>query len=118
MKKPPTRDVATSDLAWWINIGHFPGSIRGGPTCSAALTLKGLTYSPTGALLAASTTSLPETPQRGRSQLGLPLRLGARLDARTVGPLYTLGLDREADDCSRSSPACPAPTTASAIRCR
>ena len=33
----------------------------------------------------------------GRAELGLPLRVGARFDVRAVG-LYTLGLEREADD--------------------
>ena len=51
--------------AWrqWINIGDFPDHPWRSYLQRSALTLKGLTYSPTGALLAASTTSLPETPQ-------------------------------------------------------
>lgn len=55
--------------AWrqWINIGQFPDHPWRAYLQRSALTLKGLTYSPTGALLAASTTSLPETPHGERN---------------------------------------------------
>ena len=45
----------------WINKGEFPEHPWQSYLQRSALTLKGLTYSPTGALLAAPTTSLPET---------------------------------------------------------
>lgn len=51
----------TSDF-WrgWLNIGDFPDHPWRTHLQRSALVLKGLTYAPTGALLAASTTSLPE----------------------------------------------------------
>ena len=45
----------------WINRGEFPEHPWQAYLQRSALTLKGLTYSPTGALLAAATSSLPES---------------------------------------------------------
>jgi GH15 family glucan-1,4-alpha-glucosidase len=84
--------------AWrqWINIGDFPDHPWRAYLQRSALTLKGLTYSPTGALLAASTTSLPETPQGERNW---DYRYAWVRDSTfALWGLYTLGLDREADD--------------------
>ncbi|HWL96603.1 MAG TPA: glycoside hydrolase family 15 protein [Nocardioidaceae bacterium] len=44
----------------WLSRGRFPDHPWGEYLRRSALCLKGLTYAPTGALLAASTTSLPE----------------------------------------------------------
>ncbi|HEU0189728.1 MAG TPA: glycoside hydrolase family 15 protein [Mycobacterium sp.] len=80
----------------WINIGDFPDHPWRTYLQRSALTLKGLTYSPTGALLAASTTSLPETPQGERNW---DYRYAWVRDSTfALWGLYTLGLDREADD--------------------
>lgn len=80
----------------WINIGTFPDHPWRTHLQRSALTLKGLTYSPTGALLAAATTSLPETPQGERNW---DYRYAWVRDSTfALWGLYTLGLDREADD--------------------
>ena len=55
--------VRTADY-WheWLSHGDFPDHPWRQYLQRSALTLKGLTYAPTGAMLAASTTSLPEDP--------------------------------------------------------
>ncbi len=51
----------------WLDRGDFPDHPWRTFLQRSALTLKGLTYAPSGALLAAATTSLPETPQGERN---------------------------------------------------
>ncbi len=100
---PQTFDEASDKMwktseAWrqWINVGDFPDHPWRSYLQRSALTLKGLTYSPTGALLAASTTSLPETPHGERNW---DYRYSWIRDSTfALWGLYTLGLDREADD--------------------
>jgi alpha,alpha-trehalase len=80
----------------WINIGEFPDHPWRRQLQRSALTLKGLTYAPTGALLAAATTSLPETPGGERNW---DYRYAWVRDSTfALWGLYTLGLDREAND--------------------
>ncbi len=80
----------------WINRGEFPEHPWQSYLQRSALTLKGLTYGPTGALLAAPTTSLPETPGGERNW---DYRYTWIRDATfMLWGLYTLGFAREAND--------------------
>jgi GH15 family glucan-1,4-alpha-glucosidase len=80
----------------WLNHGDFPDHPWAPMLQRSALTLKGLTYSPTGALLAAATTSLPETPHGERNW---DYRYSWIRDSTfMLWALYTLGFDHEADD--------------------
>ena len=80
----------------WSTAGVFPDHPWRVYLQRSALTLKGLTYAPTGALLAAATTSLPETPGGERNW---DYRYAWVRDSTfALWGLYTLGLDREAND--------------------
>ena len=46
----------------WLERARIPDHRWRGPIQRSALAIKGLTYMPTGAIVAAQTTSLPETP--------------------------------------------------------
>lgn len=99
---PPDADDAwqqvheTADF-WraWLNMGEFPDHPWRSYLQRAALTLKGLTYAPTGALIAAPTTSLPESPGGERNW---DYRYSWVRDATfALWGLYTLGFDFEAN---------------------
>ncbi len=80
----------------WISRGDFPDHPWRDHLQRSALTLKGLIYSPTGALLAAATSSLPETPGGERNY---DYRYSWLRDSTfMLWGLSTLGLDREAND--------------------
>jgi len=80
----------------WLAEGSYPDHPWRGHLQRSALTLKGLTFMPTGALVAAATTSLPETPHGERNW---DYRFCWMRDASfTLWGLHALGLDWEADD--------------------
>jgi|APThiThiocy_cv2_1041547.scaffolds.fasta_scaffold00708_40 GH15 family glucan-1,4-alpha-glucosidase len=80
----------------WLFQGAFPDHPWRAYLQSSALALKGLSYSPTGAVMAAATTSLPETPHGERNW---DYRYTWIRDSTfALWGLYTLGFDREADD--------------------
>jgi GH15 family glucan-1,4-alpha-glucosidase len=80
----------------WLNHGTFPDHPWSPILERSALTLKGLIYTPTGALLAAATTSLPETP---RGERNWDYRFSWIRDSTFIlWALYTLGFDHEAND--------------------
>jgi alpha,alpha-trehalase len=80
----------------WLARGNFPDHRWRIHLTRSALTLKGLTFAPTGAIAAAATTSLPETPGGERNW---DYRFSWIRDATfALWGLYTLGFDWEASD--------------------
>src|SRR5690606_814259 len=101
---PPGSFEEAEELLWqtstfWhegISRGRFPDHPWRVHLQRSALTLKGLTYAPTGAMMAAATTSLPETPGGERNW---DYRYTWLRDATfMLWGLSTLGFDREAND--------------------
>jgi alpha,alpha-trehalase len=100
---PATYDDAEARLAetrtyWheWINRGRFPDHPWQIHLQRSALTLKALTYAPTGAMIAAATTSLPESPGGERNW---DYRYSWLRDSTfMLWALFTLGFNREATD--------------------
>jgi GH15 family glucan-1,4-alpha-glucosidase len=80
----------------WLDRGRFPDHRWRSLLQRSALTLKGLTFAPTGAVVAAATTSLPEAPGGVRNW---DYRYTWIRDTSfTLWALYSLGLDWEATD--------------------
>jgi GH15 family glucan-1,4-alpha-glucosidase len=100
---PHTEEDARSRLKWtanhwrhWLDRGHFPDHPWRSHLQRSALTLKGLTYAPTGALLAAATTSLPE--DFGGERNWDYRYTWIRDSTFMLWALYALGYDWEAND--------------------
>jgi GH15 family glucan-1,4-alpha-glucosidase len=102
-KAPTTFPDAYQRLVWtahhwqhWLARGRFPDHPWRSYLQRSALTLRGLTYAPTGAVVAASTTSLPETPGGDRNY---DYRFTWIRDATfALWGMYSLGFDWEAVD--------------------
>jgi GH15 family glucan-1,4-alpha-glucosidase len=100
---PTTFKEAYRRLVWtahhwqhWLARGRFPDHPWRNHLERSALTLKGLTFAPTGALVAAATTSLPETP---RGERNWDYRFSWIRDSTlALWALDTLGFDWEAND--------------------
>lgn len=93
-----TKALQTTERFWrgWLGGGVFPDHPWREKLQRSALTLKGLTYAPTGALMAAPTTSLPEYPG---GQRNWDYRYTWVRDAAfTLWGLHALGFNEEADD--------------------
>jgi alpha,alpha-trehalase len=80
----------------WVASGRFPDHPWRAHLTRSALTLKALTYAPTGAIAAAPTTSVPRVPGGARNW---DLRYSfVRDSAWAIRALYALGFAWEADD--------------------
>jgi alpha,alpha-trehalase len=80
----------------WLSHGDFPDHPWRSVLERSALTLKGLSYAPTGAIVSAPTTSLPREPHGERNY---DYRYSFMRDAAfTLWGAYSLGFDWEADD--------------------
>jgi GH15 family glucan-1,4-alpha-glucosidase len=80
----------------WLSRARIPDHHWRDPIQRSALTIKGLTYMPTGATVAALTTSLPETPGGERNW---DYRYTWMRDSTfTLQALHFLNLDWEADE--------------------
>jgi GH15 family glucan-1,4-alpha-glucosidase len=80
----------------WIDAARIPDHRWRAPLLRSALAIKGLTYMPTGATVAALTTSLPETPGGERNW---DYRYTWMRDSTfTLQALHWMNLDWEADE--------------------
>jgi alpha,alpha-trehalase len=90
--------IAATTRFWraWLGRARIPDHRFRNPVQRSALTIKGLTYMPTGATVAALTTSLPETPGGERNW---DYRYTWIRDTTfTLQALHMLNLDWEADE--------------------
>ena len=90
--------IAATTRFWrdWLSRARIPDHRFREPVQRSALTIKGLTYMPTGATVAALTTSLPETPGGERNW---DYRYTWMRDTTfTLQALHWLNLDWEADE--------------------
>jgi GH15 family glucan-1,4-alpha-glucosidase len=90
--------MAATTRFWrsWLGRARIPDHRFRDPVQRSALTIKGLTYMPTGATVAALTTSLPETPGGERNW---DYRYTWMRDTTfTLQALHWLNLDWEADE--------------------
>jgi GH15 family glucan-1,4-alpha-glucosidase len=103
LRSPQTIDEANARMAattrfWraWLSRARIPDHRFGECLQRSALAIKGLTYMPTGATLAALTTSLPETPGGERNW---DYRFTWMRDTTfTLRALHLLNLDWEAEE--------------------
>ena len=103
VQPPKTFKQAYKRLTWtahhwqhWLAGGRIPDHPWKSHLARSALTLKGLSYAPTGAIAAAATTSLPETPGGERNY---DYRYSWIRDSTfALWGLYTLNFDWEATD--------------------
>ena len=93
---PHSIERTVAVLAEWLARARIPDHSLRPQLERSALTIKGLTYMPTGATVAALTTSLPETPGGERNW---DYRYTWMRDTTfTLQALHFLNLDWEADE--------------------